>query len=235
MASHSQWYRSPDLSKSAAEDETPFVRINVPGDTSVGTFGPEALLELRSECVRAMMTQCYPWTILPMPSPLSRASAKHERAGACAQRRCSDCAQNGISDSNATYFFVRRLLVSDYSCEGFVCRWAPPNAPGGKKYAAGTLLAAPLADVLKSDWARVTPLFEPSADGSTSLQARSVKRIEREGAHVHVSRGSAPLAVDPRATIEQFEIASRHAIDSIRHRRSLARRLHVRAAVGIRA
>ena len=91
-----QWYRSPDLSKAAPDDPTPFVKLELPDDVSIGTFGDQATLELRSA-------------------------------------------------------------------------WAPPRAPGGRTYPAGTLLSAPLGDVLRADWSRATALFEPAADGSSSL------------------------------------------------------------------
>ena len=54
--------------------------------------------------------------------------------------------------------------------------WAPPKAPGGREYAAGTLLTAPLEQVMRGDWSAATVLFEPHADGSTSLQARTYPR-----------------------------------------------------------
>ena len=43
-----QWHRTPDLSKAAHEDPTPFRRVPIPDDTTLGTFGDQALLELRS-------------------------------------------------------------------------------------------------------------------------------------------------------------------------------------------
>jgi prolyl oligopeptidase len=91
-----QWYRSPDLSKTAAEDPTPFRKVPVPDDTTLGTFGDQATVLLRSA-------------------------------------------------------------------------WAPPKA--GREFAAGTLLSAPLASVLDEDWSQATPLFEPDAAGTTSLQS----------------------------------------------------------------
>ena len=93
-----QFYRTPDLRLAAADDPTPFRKVPIPDDTSLGTFGEEATLLLRSA-------------------------------------------------------------------------WAPPKAPGGREYAAGTLLAAPLKHVMQGDWSAATVLFEPHADGSTSLQA----------------------------------------------------------------
>ena len=33
--------------------------------------------------------------------------------------------------------------------------WSPPNAPGGRSYPAGTLLSAPLTDVMDEDWSKV--------------------------------------------------------------------------------
>jgi len=95
-----QFYRKPDLQLSAADDPTPFRKVPIPDDTSLGTFGQEATLLLRSA-------------------------------------------------------------------------WAPPKAPGGREYAAGSLLAAPLEQVMKGDWSAATVLFEPHADGSTSLQGYS--------------------------------------------------------------
>lgn len=91
-------YRRPNLSLSAAEDTTPFIRLNIPGDVSLGTFGDQATLELRSE-------------------------------------------------------------------------WQPPGAQ--RSFPAGTLLAAPLSDVLHDDWSRAMPLFEPAPDGSSSLASMS--------------------------------------------------------------
>ena len=95
-----QFYRTPDLRLAAADDPTPFRKVPIPDDTSLGTFGEEATLLLRSA-------------------------------------------------------------------------WAPPKAPGGREYAAGTLLAAPLEHVMQGDWSAATVLFEPHADGSTSLQAHT--------------------------------------------------------------
>ena len=95
-----QFYRTPDLHLAAADDPTPFRKVPIPDDTSLGTFGGEATLLLRSA-------------------------------------------------------------------------WAPPKAPGGREYAAGTLLAAPLEHVMQGDWSAATVLFEPHADGSTSLQAHT--------------------------------------------------------------
>jgi len=43
-----QWYRSPDLSKTAGDDPTPFRKVPVPDDTTLGTFGDQATLLLRS-------------------------------------------------------------------------------------------------------------------------------------------------------------------------------------------
>jgi len=45
------WYRSPKDIKtlSAADDDTPFVRVPIPDDASLGTFGKTALVTLRSE------------------------------------------------------------------------------------------------------------------------------------------------------------------------------------------
>ena len=98
-----QFYRRPDLRLAAADDPTPFRRVPIPDDTTLGTFGEQATLLLRSA-------------------------------------------------------------------------WAPPKAPGGREYAAGTLLTAPLEQVMRGDWSAATVLFEPHADGSTSLQARTYPR-----------------------------------------------------------
>jgi hypothetical protein len=43
-----QWYRSPDLSKAAGDDPTPFRKVPVPDDTTLGTFGDQATVLLRS-------------------------------------------------------------------------------------------------------------------------------------------------------------------------------------------
>jgi prolyl oligopeptidase len=93
-----QWHRTPDLTKAAHEDTTPFTRVPVPDDASIGTFGDQATLMLRSE-------------------------------------------------------------------------WAPPKAPRADTYPAGSLLVAPLKDVLQSDWSKAQALFVP--DESTSLRAAS--------------------------------------------------------------
>ena len=93
--SSEQWYRSPDLSLAAADDPTPFVKLDLPEDTNLSTFGDRGVLLLRSD-------------------------------------------------------------------------WSPPGA--GRSFAAGSLLAAPLADVLDGDWGKVTALFEPPQDNSASLQ-----------------------------------------------------------------
>ena len=98
-----QWYRSPDMSKAAPDDATPFIKLDIPNDVTLGTFGDEATLELRSE-------------------------------------------------------------------------WAPPRAPGGRAYPAGTLLTAPMKDVATGDWSRCSVLFEPAADGSNSLAGVSATR-----------------------------------------------------------
>ena len=105
--SNEQWYRSPDLSVSAAEDTTPFVKVPIPDDSSIGTFGDQATLELRSE-------------------------------------------------------------------------WAPPKAPAGRKYAAGSLLTAPLADVLEGDWSRASALFEPEpATSLLSVSKQASKQVSQ--------------------------------------------------------
>jgi len=111
-----QFYRRPDLRLAAADDPTPFRRVPIPDDTTLGTFGEQATLLLRSA-------------------------------------------------------------------------WAPPKAPGGREYAAGTLLTAPLEQVMRGDWSAATVLFEPHADGSTSLQART------HSAHSLHPRTAAMLAV----------------------------------------
>ena len=79
--SSEQWYRRPDMSKSACEDLTPFTKLDLPDDVSLGTFGEQATLHLRSS-------------------------------------------------------------------------WSPPKAPRQEAYPAGTLLVAPLADVVKGDWSQ---------------------------------------------------------------------------------
>jgi len=98
-----QWYRVPDMTKAAPDDPAPFTKLDIPDDVTLGTFGTEATLELRSE-------------------------------------------------------------------------WAPPHAAGGRTYPAGTLLSAPMKDVVNGDWSQCTVLFEPAADGSNSLSGVSATR-----------------------------------------------------------
>ena len=43
-----QFYRRPDLRLAAADDPTPFRRVPIPDDTTLGTFGEQATLLLRS-------------------------------------------------------------------------------------------------------------------------------------------------------------------------------------------
>lgn len=40
--------------------------------------------------------------------------------------------------------------------------WAPKGAPGAAKYAAGALLAVPMAAVVKDEWGGIVPIFEPT-------------------------------------------------------------------------
>ena len=37
-----QWYRVPDMSMAAPDDPTPFTKLDIPDDVSVGTFGARA-------------------------------------------------------------------------------------------------------------------------------------------------------------------------------------------------
>lgn len=46
--SSQQWYRSPDLGKTADEDQTPFRKVPIPNDTTLGTFGDQGTVLLRS-------------------------------------------------------------------------------------------------------------------------------------------------------------------------------------------
>ena len=125
-----QWHRTPDLSKLAHEDPTPFRRVPIPDDTTLGTFGDQARLELRLQ-----HTVMY---------------------------GCNGCTHPVLMDTYGDQALLE--LRSD---------WYPPGAPGGRSFAAGSLLTAPLDQAMDSDWSGVTALFEPDARGATSLQGYS--------------------------------------------------------------
>lgn len=52
--------------------------------------------------------------------------------------------------------------------------WAPDGAPGNPTYAAGSLLALPLSELMEGNFANITQLFEPSA--RTSLESNTGTR-----------------------------------------------------------